>query len=110
MPMSKDRVQFKLGGRGEYCVGIPPKNREILAARKAFGLSEQMCCRIDHSRTTIICRPSQFARFMIYRNDLGGANSFEDLEPKLIPARREEPFIDVSGAPAIPEIGDTFDL
>jgi hypothetical protein len=31
----------------------------------------------------IICRPSQFARFVIYRNEVGQKNGFMDLQAKL---------------------------
>lgn len=100
MSMSKDRVQFVLGGRGELRNNLGGLPIDLKAAQKAFNLSTQACFRIDHQLTTIICRPSQFARFMIYRNEMGGKNTFQNLEAKLIPAKEEPTVIDVSKEPA----------
>jgi hypothetical protein len=46
----------------------------------------------------IECRPSQFARFLIKRNELGLNNGFKELFPRLyVPEAQEHtPFIDVS--------------
>ena len=44
----------------------------------------------------VICRLDQFARFMVDRNELGGDNSFRDLNPRIF-SRRAPEVIDVSG-------------
>jgi hypothetical protein len=74
--MSHDRVEFKLsadqlGKSGMYGV--------ILAA---FGLRLKISYH-GCQDITIICRPSQFARFLILRNDAGIPNSFMQLEARL---------------------------
>lgn len=97
MSMSKDRVHFTipdstinktLAMRKSYC--------DVLF--KAFGLSSQKVpCSGD---IKIICRPSQFARFLIYRNEAGITNGFRCLNPKLKPAD-EKSVLDVSENPHI---------
>lgn len=98
--MSKDRVQFVLGGHGELRGNLGGLPVDLQAAQKAFNLSMPTCFRIDRQLTTIICRPSQFARFLIYRNELGGKNTFQALEAKLLPVKEEPTVIDVSKEPA----------
>ncbi|PBB52541.1 MULTISPECIES: hypothetical protein [Mesorhizobium] len=46
---------------------------------------------------TIICRPSQFARFLIYRAD-EASTRFRQFDAELIPAARHDLIIDVSEA------------
>ena len=82
MSMSRDRVRFTLTpnvlgkcwqGYSEVC-------------RRAFGQGLQGDCTegID-----IICRPSQFARFLIYRSEaihcrkIKGCNTFNELKAEL---------------------------
>lgn len=82
--MSYDRVRFFLSD----CYYNSGCKRDAMRAvlNKAFGLS------CDHSAQYmastyggfyIICRPSQFARFMVYRNEAGQKNGFMDLQVKL---------------------------
>ena len=49
---------------------------------KAFGIQLYTYHRIDRqgSGVNIVCRPAQFARFLIYRNEAGIKNGFMDLE------------------------------
>lgn len=96
MAMSKDRVEFKL-----------PHNRiqelrELL--KECFNITSseysQMCgrfsgCCQSENDVTIVCRPSQFARFLIKRNDMGLTNGFKELKPKLIVAQPMEQRIEV---------------
>lgn len=45
----------------------------------------------------IVCRPSQFARFLIRRNELGLNNGFKELHPHLfVPKIQQRAFLDVS--------------
>ena len=100
MSMSRDRVRFKLGGRAMWMVadrGI--LSIDLRAAQRAFNLSPESVHNYD--QITIICRPSQFARFLIYRNEMGSRNDFKDLEAILVDAPREERVIDVSKEPAL---------
>ena len=90
--MSSDRVHFIVQNT-HYLDDI---FREAFC--EAFG---QDCpfvsCNMEPAK--IVCRPSQFARFLIYRNDLGGKNGFKCLEPVLVPAEQSS-VVDVSHNPA----------
>lgn len=97
MAMSKDRVRFFLhhryfqeghhtsvnGMRGDVC-------RDILS--RAFGISKTAGAALMQRHRNgfyIICRPSQFARFIVFRHEDGECiNGIKDLEPEII---REEP-------------------
>ena len=91
MSMSKDRVKFTLGT--QYLGMCPPNNTKAYKAlellEKAFGIKEceaKELIRKSHRLNegiTITCRPSQFARFMIYRDSLGIPNGFRDLKAEL---------------------------
>lgn len=91
MPMSRDRVRFNLQPYGS---DHPTKD----AFYKAFGAP--FPSRPMGDMVIIVCRPSQFARFMIYRNDFGGKNSFKELAPVLFTPDAPKSEIDVSGNPA----------
>ena len=70
--MSKDRVRFT----------IPEKLFDLNMfelATEAFGQHFEVVC----GDITIICRPSQFARFLILRNNRGMNNKFKELNPQL---------------------------
>jgi hypothetical protein len=91
MSMSKDRVRFNIA---PYGADQPTKD----AFYKAFGAP--FPSRPMGDMVVVICRPSQFARFLIYRNDFGGRNSFKELAPVLFSPEPERGLIDVSGNPA----------
>lgn len=91
MSMSRDRVRFSLQPYGS---DQPTKN----AFYKAFGAP--FPSRPMGDIIIVVCRPSQFARFMIYRNDFGGKNSFKELAPVLFTPEQEKSEIDVSRNPA----------
>lgn len=91
MSMSRDRVRFNLA---PYGADQPTRD----AFHKAFGAPFPF--RSAGEIVTIVCRPSQFARFMIYRNDFGGRNSFKELAPVLFTPEAQKSEIDVSGNPA----------
>lgn len=82
--MSRDRVRFIIPNDG------PNTAR---AAQRAFGLTCSQAYNAVRTEQTIICRPSQFARFLIYR---GGAHNFKQLNVELIPAPYMDPFLDVT--------------
>lgn len=91
MHMPRDRVRFNLQ---PYGLDQPTRN----AFHKAFGAPFPSHPMGD--TVIIVCRPSQFARFMIYRNDFGGKNSFKELNPVLFTPEAQKPELDVSGNPA----------
>lgn len=90
---SHDRVEFSLP--------VPPSkdiNSVQRAAVKAFGMhnNDFSPWREYHVPVKIRCRPSQFARFLIYRAEKVDVNQFANLNAILIPAETNE-FVDVSG-------------
>jgi len=94
MAMSKDRVHFYITGSASH--ETPLRD----AFEQAFG---RECPKVSDFQdpVLIICRPSQFARFLIFRNDNGGRNSFKLLAPELVtPVERKNRTIDVSESPA----------
>lgn len=97
MTKSKDRVNFFLPKKyfqrhatnmssameRNVCKGI---------LKRAFGISSNDSHHMMQEWPEgfwITCRPSQFARFIVYRNESGNCiNGIRDLKPKLVP---EEP-------------------
>lgn len=92
--MSKDRVRFFVGNRYyDNCrdgANYSDTQRVLL---KAFGISLNESHKLmdGTSGFWIVCRPSQFARFLIYRNEAGLKNGFMDLAAKLQPACGADP-------------------
>lgn len=85
MAMSKDRVEFTL--RPHY---FGSANFEDVLV-KAFNLKyPQVVFLRNRAREypdqdiIILCRPSQFARFLIHRQEAGFQNMFKELNAKLI--------------------------
>lgn len=82
--MSYDRVRFFIGNG--YCKDQYQRDslRDVL--KKSFDLGEGRSSQYmsgNYGGFYIICRPSQFARFMIFRNAAGIRNGFMDLQAKL---------------------------
>jgi hypothetical protein len=95
--MSKDRVEFTLMGNGR------DEQPTIRAAARAFGLQLNDACKLVKANcgtgTRMRCRPSQFARFIVYRVEEGLAvNQVKALSPKLVPDVPS--MVDVSMNPA----------
>jgi hypothetical protein len=106
MSMSKDRIHFFLPNR--YFQSIPRQNgmhREtcVEVLTKAFGqmplyqrlpkrgfpgcTSWEKLMDKNSDGFTIVCRPSQFARFIYYRYKADECiNGIKDLRPELVPA------------------------
>lgn len=91
MSMSRDRVRFTIQPYGA-------DTATAAAFCKAFGRSFPGAPM--GQTVTVVCRPSQFARFLIYRNDNGGRNLFKELGPTLFTPQPKIDEIDVSGNPA----------
>ncbi len=92
MAMSKDRVRFYIGHR------YFDQTRELCTIlRKAFDMSTSESEKLINSGEGfwITCRPSQFARFMIYRNAAGITNGFMDLKAELINAPNDENYYSI---------------
>lgn len=95
--MSVDRVSLVIPER-YLRVGAVER-----AMNEAFGLRPEEIRALKNKKdhygndgVQVICRPSQFARFIILRNEYGGNNSIKDLQPELFqPAIVAEP-LDVS--------------
>jgi hypothetical protein len=95
MSMSRDRVRFKLDA-----------SNADSATRRAFtsAFGQSLPHRPGYSfspggKVVIVCRPSQFARFLIFRNANDGKNSFKELEAELFTPCVENQPIDVSTNP-----------
>ena len=97
--MSKDRVHFYLPGQ---CANDDDDRTKALdrAATEAFRLPLSHAKAIRKRRVEIICRPSQFARFMILRNNYGGVNDFKGLDARLVKLPEPPEQLDVSKNPA----------
>jgi hypothetical protein len=95
--MSGDRVRIVLPERRMK------RDAFMRAAQEAFSLSAGELAALpkcqDHylnGGVEVICRPSQFGRFMILRNEYGDDNSVKDLQPELFrPTPVKQP-LDVS--------------
>ncbi len=93
MAMSRDRVEFKLAAPHSQRCDVQR------AADRAFGHGA-VKVPSRHADTPVIvrCRPSQFARFLIYRNEEGASNSFRELDARLVEEDCKQ-FVDVSANP-----------
>lgn len=91
MAMSKDRVEFDLN---DYESNF---KATVDAAVRAFAMTPQQANHAVRNGKRIRCRPSQFARFLIYRSENVSVNRFGCLNAKLVPAVDHEEIIDVSG-------------
>lgn len=96
--MSKDRVHFYFPGQFATNEAAAVQDE---AAAKAFRMLPSHVKGARQKRLEIICRPSQFARFLIYRNVMGGVNDFKNLDARLVtPEPPPEQPVDVSKNPA----------
>ncbi|TPL66592.1 hypothetical protein [Mesorhizobium sp. B2-4-1] len=66
------------------------------AAQKAFGLTCSEAYNAVRTEQTIICRPSQFARFLIWRSEEVDGNRFKQLNAELLPALHLDVVLDVT--------------
>ncbi len=77
---SHDRVKFRLVLNSDQRVS--PTVQEMLKSTLGLRLDELPGAGDNYCRE-VICRPSQFARFMIGRNDIGMRNGFKELDAVL---------------------------
>ena len=84
----EERVRFWLGSR--YFQGVTDYDRLIDVLDKSFG-QEFPFPRdvIKGEGFWVICRPDQFARFMIFRNAAGITNGFMDLKAELLQPEKD---------------------
>lgn len=97
---SRDRVSIYIGPK------YLQHNKFYAVLEKAFGISE--CdARAMYRKSDgfhVVCRPSQFARFMIFRNEAGVQNGFMDLQPKLfVPEPDRDPFEELAHVAGVDE-------
>lgn len=87
MAMSRDRVKFFVGPR-YFGDSLP----DILS--RAFGGTKshwRLTMEDSEEGLMFVCRPSQFARFIVHRHDLfQGVNGVKDLAPELISEEEAE--------------------
>lgn len=90
--MSSDRVRFEWDTHG--------RTSDSAQVEKLFWLSFGMSS-YDYRKMTrnhpdgwsVVCRPSQFARFLIFRNQLGMRNGFKELNPVLFQMQKDNPSV-----------------
>lgn len=90
---SYDRVRFKFKdseNQRDACLG---------AATRAFGISMNRAQSLWRQEGVIVCRPSQFARFMIYRSEVAACNRFAQFDAELFTPCQDK-IEDVSSNPA----------
>ena len=100
MSMSKDRVRFTIPG-GYISHGKDSANyRKLLD--DVFGICVGGRAWED---VTVICRPSQFARFLIERHKRGVSNQFSVLNAEMYQVGEEprKTVLDASGEPNRPD-------
>lgn len=99
--MSKDRVRFYIKN---YYFTECRDFKKVL--RESLGVGDMVFHDMANTacggkgEVEVICRPSQFARFLIHRSGVVSNNRFQELRAELfVPQRPEKPF-DVSTNPA----------
>lgn len=76
--ISHDRVRFN------FCDNRQERDENIRAATRAFGINAVQAGEAFEHGSRIVCRPSQFARFIIYRIEEGiTINRIAQLRPAL---------------------------
>ncbi len=90
--MSRDRVKFN------FCDNRQERHENIRAAIRAFGINTEQAGGAFECGSRIVCRPSQFARFIIYRIEEGiTINRIAQLKPVLFtPTPSRGKVLDVS--------------
>ncbi|UVV66747.1 hypothetical protein [Brucella anthropi] len=97
--MSRDRVKFKFAGYEKA------REPNVSAAIQAFGMSLSEAGNAYAHEKTIVCRPSQFARFLILRDKFAdekgcsSVNAFRQLNAILFTPEESASPIDVSSRP-----------
>lgn len=83
--MSRDRVRFDLSTQKRGSSSTNRGNRKTTAdlCRETLDLDITKYRDLDMKPVTVVCRPSQFARFLIKRDEYGFANSFKTLNAEL---------------------------
>ncbi|MCP4647186.1 MAG: hypothetical protein GY852_05525, partial [bacterium] len=97
MAMSRDRIKFTVSTGGDR--GFKATHEALMAA---FNMDEKEANNAINQYRTIICRPSQFARFIVFRYRAGMCiNGIKNLDPMLfMPTQQEkEPVtVEITGA------------
>ncbi len=89
MAMNKDRVRFHI--RDHYFNSQERRMKMGNLMARAFDMSAMAADSWMHGDGFwVTCRPSQFARFLIYRNEAGITNGFKDLHAKLVDGRKQD--------------------
>lgn len=102
MAMSKDRVRFsipyhRLINNGDTkalaLLGVLQETMGVARHTIRHGVPAAENCHGEAwcDRVYFICRPSQFARFLIARNEVGLCNFFKELQPELFIPEDEKP-------------------
>lgn len=105
MAMSKDRVEFLLQRSANNKKINVDDLIELVSETLGLTHAEARAAAMSETGVVIRCRPSQFARFIIRRMEIGEkygsfTNGIRELRPKLIKPDPEVTFLDVSKRPA----------
>ncbi len=93
MTMSRDRIKFFLPSiyfqaQNRQTPNGLSRDRMAGVLTKAFGLTHMDSCNLMLEKSEgfdIVCRPSQFARFIVLRMDAGcGVNGIKNLHPVIL--------------------------
>ncbi|UQS95119.1 hypothetical protein Pam3_48 [Pseudanabaena phage Pam3] len=91
MTMSRDRVRFT------FTDSPAAASPNLRAAVRAFGITSEQASAIFRQAGQIVCRPSQFGRFIIYRVEEGlSCNRIQVLSPHLFTPQEGPAVTDVS--------------
>jgi len=96
--MSGDRVRIVIPERYLHSSSFRKVMREAFAMNDSdFDGFKSVDDHYGHPNgMEVICRPSQFGRFIVLRNEAGGTNSVKDLQPELFQPVPTARVIDVS--------------
>ena len=91
MAMSRERVRFVIP---ECLLNNSQRGKYLKLLDEIFGIKQHEVPR--SGEMTIVCRPSQFGRFIIRRYESGAQNLVQALDPKIVPAEEPKRVFDVS--------------
>ena len=95
--MSGDRVRIVIPERYLHSSTFKKVMREAFAMSDSdFDGFKSVDDHYGNNGMEVICRPSQFGRFIVLRNEAGGTNSVKDLQPELFRPVPTARVIDVS--------------
>jgi hypothetical protein len=87
--MSKDRVRLTLARQVWSAGNKAAVERALFRTFGGVGLATIKRRWLTREYVRVECRPSQFARFLIYRDEEGAKNGFKDLHADIVPEEKD---------------------